>query len=288
MEKTLRQKINDKAKRYGNKFHGLGDILTTEVSPKGALELGLAVAIGVGGLTACSFGRNFPYKHIHGYNFQTRDQSKEPYKLERVVIYDEQYYAQETDKTPETLPLVFLPFDNVTREIDLDRGHTGLYSTRKYAPKKVRDAKGNYIDEIAIEAERDEKTGIPGIKANILCLQQLKKRAGVPENSYGFSIITTEEDASYGIKTMEILGKEYFFPHTSTKKSKDRGKLPFYLIPVKKSPTNGKAKIRINSNGHLSIFNRDNIYRPELVRRKFKKRVKKKRKRAKSPGKAAD
>ncbi len=64
--------------------------------------------------------RKFPDKHISGVKYQTIDQSAVPYKLEEQVIYGERYYLQERDKISETLPITFLPFSKVTRELDLD------------------------------------------------------------------------------------------------------------------------------------------------------------------------
>ena len=50
-EMALRQRFNEKIR---TKLGGFGEILATEVSPKGGLELGVAVTLMVGGLAGCT------------------------------------------------------------------------------------------------------------------------------------------------------------------------------------------------------------------------------------------
>lgn len=203
--------------------------------------------------------RTFPEGHIHGVEYSTIDQSKVPYNLEEQILYGTRYYLQETEKTSETLPFVFLPFDKVIREIDLNSNKITLDSEEKYIPKLVeveKYTKDQWADEIALRA-----TGLYGIKADMISLDELREIEGVSKNDSGFSAITTEDGASYIIKTKTILGNEYFLPYVADKKTSEKGKLPFYLIPVK------GAKIKIeNACGNISIRNENKIYRPELVK----------------------
>ena len=60
--------------------------------------------------------RKFPEGHISDVEYQKLDQDKVPYKLEDQVIYNTRYYLQETEITPESLPILFYPFNSTSRE----------------------------------------------------------------------------------------------------------------------------------------------------------------------------
>ncbi len=238
------------------------------------LGAGILAGAGILGLVGCETlvstyrfekPRKFPEGHIHGVEYPTMDQSRVPYKLEEQVLYGVGYYLQERKDTPETLPFAFLPFNKVIRVIDLDSNKIALDSEEKYVPRKVKIEGGatqeGYVDQINIRATDSKKTGVKGIKANIISLEELREMADISEDGYGFKVITTEDGASFAIKTKQILGEGYFFPHVSEKETDEKGKLPFYLIPIK------GAKIKMqNSCGNLSIFNKNSVYRPELVK----------------------
>ncbi len=120
---------------------------------------------------------------------------------------------------------------------------------------KEETDKDKWIDGVELIAK-----GPYGIRADMLSLDELKEMANVSEKDFGYKVITTEDGASFRIKTIKILGDEYFFPQVEDKKMSEQGKLSFYLIPVK------GAKIKIqNICGNISLFNENKIYRPELV-----------------------
>ena len=113
-----------------------------------------------------------------------------------------------------------------------------------------------------------------GLRARMLCNSQIKEMADNSENGYGYKVITTENGASFSIKTIKILNEEYFFPTVEEKKINEKGKLPYYLVPVK------GAKIKIdNKCGNMSIYNENEIYRPTNPKafpqlfKKIKKRI---------------
>ena len=87
MEKTLRQRLYDKVERYGNKIYDeLGDILTTEVSKKGALGLGLVGVIGLGSVGCATTGlRKIPEDHqaVYGsYEHSKINEKDAKYKID--------------------------------------------------------------------------------------------------------------------------------------------------------------------------------------------------------------
>ena len=194
----------------------------------------------------------FPEGHIIGYDFAEKTHSDTPYKLERVVIHGKQFYSQEADSTEKregALPFVFVPFDKATREIDLDSGKMRLIAGEKYMPVRVeldKDTEDRWADQVQLS-----RTGPRRVKANVL----RRKNEG---DRYGSSFVTTENNAPYNIRTIEILGEKYFFPHTGRKSSEKE--LSFYLIPVE------GAKLRIrNSDGSITIRNEDQVYIPVSV-----------------------
>lgn len=218
------------------------------VNTSGNIIAGLSFLL----IAGCS---SFPKNHIHGVEYQTIDQSKVPYDLEEQVIYNDRQYFQEGEKTPETLPIIILQYNGTTRELDLDSSMIELQSKREYIPRKVESkeyGKDKWIDGVVLKRD-----GPYGIKANLTCLEQLKDEAEDSANESGFKVITTEDGASFAIRTIKILEKEYFFPRVEDNKINEPGKLNYYLIPVK------GAKIKIeNKCGNLLIHNENNIYRP--------------------------
>lgn len=208
-------------------------------------------------ITGCG---TFPKNHIHKVEYQIINQNKVPHKLEEQILYGERYYFQKMENPlPGTLLFEILPFNKITRINNLDTGELTLISKEKYIPKIVevkKYTKDKFADEIELTTKGKYK-----IKANVLCPQQLITRAGDSANKHGFKVITTQDDASYAIKTIKILGEEYFFPHVANNKINEKRKLPFYLIPIK------RAEIKIkNSCGNITIRNENNIYRPELIK----------------------
>lgn len=211
-------------------------------------------------LTASAIGcatlhREFPEGMISGTEYNTLDQSRAPYKLEEHVIYGERQYFFKREKTPLTLPFEILDYNDITRILNLDSKKIKLKSDKKYVPVKVRSKKGKKdIWADRIELRRD---GPSGIKAYMLCNSQIKKMADDSENGYGYKVITTEDGASFAIKTIKILGEEYFFPLVEKKEMNKKGKKNFYLIPVKGAETWIKNKC-----GNIYINNENEIYRP--------------------------
>lgn len=201
--------------------------------------------------------KDFPKGHIQGVEYQTTNQSKVPYNLEEQVLYNQKYYLQEAEKEQGKLPFIFYPFNKVQKILDLDSNEIQLDSKEEYFPTRVEVTTGTkdiWADEILLMSENSKLTGVKGIRANIISSQELENI-----DNYGYKIITTEDDASYSIKTIDILGEEYFFPHVADSKNLEQKKLPFYLIPVK------GAKIKIdNICGNITIRNENNIYRPIL------------------------
>ncbi len=206
--------------------------------------------------------RNFPEGHISGVEYSNLNQKAVPYKLEDQIIYETRYYLQETEKTKESLPMLFYPWIKTQRELDLDSKTIKLNCSEAYIPKLVegetKGKKDKWLDGIILG-----NNGIYGVKTYMTSPEELKKNKE-SENSIGYNFITTEEDAVFGIPTMNILGEEYFVSLVEQDKINEKEKLPFYLIPVKGS------KIRIdNICGNLSIYNENQVYRPELFKEKL-------------------
>lgn len=223
----------------------------------------VAVALG-NSLTACASSapaiqRSFPEFHASGYGFRDRTEAEEPYILERAVIFEKEFYIQEVSGREGELPFIFLPFNETRRRIDADTGRLRLESDKNYIPRKVRIGSNNRLaSEVDLMMYRSPE-GIKGVRADILSLEELRRRVGVSKNNYGFSGVTTELDAEYKIRTMSILGVEYFFPHVKTNETGEQD-LDFHLIPVK-----GSEIIIQNSDGMITLRNPGNIYRPILI-----------------------
>jgi len=219
-------------------------------------------ALGVVGCASLS-KRDFPEGHIHGVGYPTMSQSRIPYSLEEQVLYNKRYYLQEAEEKQGILPFIFYPFDKVQRVLDLDSNKITLDSAEKYLPIRVEvvtGTKDKWADEISLMARDSRLTGVKGIRANIISAEELREIANTSKNNYGYKVITTEDNASFAIKTIWINEQEYFFPHVSDTKTFEKEKLPFYLIPVK------GAKILINNScENITIRNENNIYRPVLI-----------------------
>jgi len=259
---NLSQNFNKKVNKYGNKFYdGLGDFLTTDVTPKGLVGI-LGAGIIVLGIGGCASTRTYQKGQVHGYNFENQTQDSSPYKEERIILHGQEFYIQKREtKNPTELSFEFLPFDKVSRVIDLDTNipnkRVKLESEEYYIPKKAESPGtiNNYVDILILDKNDWPKYKIKGIKSNVrktdvnsLCQTQFN----------GSSVIKTEQNADYGIRKATILGKEYFFPHVEKNKT-NKKKLNFYLVPVK------GAKIRIkNKTGEVSIENDDKVYRPQM------------------------
>jgi hypothetical protein len=195
--------------------------------------------------------KNFPEGHINGIEYSSIDQNTVPYDLEEHVLFGERYYFQKRDYTSQgTLPFKIWNDEDVTRELDLDTNEATLISEKDYIPQRVEVeeyTKDEWADWITLRTN-----GPYGIKADMTS-------TNITEDTYGYSIITTEDNASFAIKTIKILDEEYFFPYVADNKTDEEGKLPYYLIPVK------GAKIMIdNECGNLTIKNENQIYRPTL------------------------
>jgi hypothetical protein len=202
--------------------------------------------------------REFPEGHISGVEYNNLNQSKVRYKLEDQVIYDKRYYLQEVAKLPESLPMLFYPFEKTQRELDLDSGKMKLNSLEMYLPKLVegetKGKKDKWVDGVILTS-----TGIRGTKAYVSSIEELSKRKD-KSNSIGYKVVTTEDDAAFVLPTMKIIDEEYFVVLVEDKKINEKEKLPFYIVPVK------GAKVRIdNICGNLSIYNENQVYRPVLV-----------------------
>lgn len=218
----------------------------------------IAVPLIAGTLASCgnlTRPREFPEKMIHGVEYQTLMQDRVPYKLEEQILYGDREYFETTNKLPNCLSIVIKRFLDITREMDLDSGKVELKSENIYIPYKVEltnFTKDKWADEVALTS-----IGPFGIKANVETLEELSEIAGEDRNIYGYKVVTIEEGASFAIRTIKILGNEYFFPMVENSKLNEKGKLNYYLIPV-----NG-AKIKIkNTCGNVYIRNENNIYRP--------------------------
>jgi len=208
----------------------------------------------VGCITLPEIERRFPEGHISNVKYSTLTQEKVPYKLEEQVIYNDRQYFCKKEKTPETLPIVILRYEDVTRELDLNSGKIRLQAKKKYIP---RLDEGNYLKDKWTDWVVLRTDNPYGVRAYMLSSEQLKNLAKGSKNDYGYSVVTTDEGASFAIKTIKILGEEYFFPHVEKTETNKKGKLNYYLIPVK------GAKIRIdNKCGNLSIYNENKVYRP--------------------------
>lgn len=203
--------------------------------------------------------REFPEGMIHGVKYKTMTQETIPYKLEEQILYQDREYFEETNGISSCLPMRIKRFVDTTKWIDMNSKKVELKSDKIYIPYKVESkkfTKDKWIDEV-------ELTGIGpfGIRAEIETIEELSKLAGEDKNIFGYNVITTEEGASFGIRTIKIFGEEYFFPRVENKKLNENGKLDYYLIPVEGS----KVGIK-NSCGNVYIRNENNVYRPTEVR----------------------
>ena len=210
----------------------------------------LTTAVILGSGCAGSSSSSFPEGHVTGYDFAEKSQSDNPYKLERVVLYGNEFHVQSVEPRENTLDFEFLPFDNITRKIDLDSGEITLDSDTRYIPVKVEGdyEEDKWADRMKLRVSASDKTGVRGVSADIEKID--------PQAEYGYSVVKTQEGAKYVIKTMEIRGKRYFFPHVSDKETGAERKLNFYLIPV-----DGTKLYIDNSDGSITIENENQVYR---------------------------
>lgn len=271
MTNKLRKMFNNAVERYGNRVHsGLGDILTTEVSPRGVRALTLAgLIVGSAGLIGATSGCATTHRpkqdnYAYDYKFKNETQDNVPYKLEKVILHGKEFYVQGKNiNNQEQLPFVFLPFDKIERVIDLNakssKDRVKLESSEKYMPQLVikEGQRDNYVDILVFRKDDNNKRRISRIRSNIrgvdpnkLCQTQFN----------GSSILETEQDASYGIRKARIFGEEYFFPHVAESQADQTDRLNFYLVPVK----GAKLKIK-HSDGTISLENENKVYRPLKV-----------------------
>lgn len=224
----------------------------------------LAGSLGITSACAPTLQRDFPDWHVRGYEFQDRTEKGEPYKLERAVILGEQFYTQRVSPREGELGFIFLPFNETKRVINTGTGDVRLESDKNYIPRRVRVedyTEDEFADEVDLMVDRSPQ-GIEGVRADILPIEELRRIAQASPGSHGYSVVTTEEDARYGIRTMKILGKEYFFPHVETDETGNPRKLDFYLVPVE-----GSEIIIRNSDGRITLKNTNNIYRAVLLQK---------------------
>jgi len=198
--------------------------------------------------------REFPEGHIYGVEYNILNQKIAPYNLEEQVIYEERQYFNKRDENSTTLPMEIYLYNDVTRELDLDSGKITLQPKKRYVP---RLDEGNYPKDKYTDWVLLENKGTYGIKADMSTVEELRKKDNIEGNKYGYKVISTEEGASFALRTTNILGEEYFFPHVENGEINKKGKLDYYLIPVK------GAKIQINNKcGNITIYNENKIYRP--------------------------
>ena len=242
-------------------YDTLKEILTTEVNPKGLAGLAMAgVMAGTG--FGCTNMRTNQIDIAYNFDFKNQTQSDSRYKIERVILHGEEFYVRTREVNNETeLPFEFLPFDKISRVIDLDainpRKRVKLESEESYIPKKA-EAPGtinNYVDILVLDRNDAPEYKINGIKSNIR-----KTDINLLGNAdfNGSSVKTTEQDACYGIRKTTIFGEEYFFPHVERSQTGKKGQLDFYIVPVKGTDVRIK-----NMDGKVSIENDDRVYRPQ-------------------------
>ncbi len=233
----------------------------------GSLTFGQFIGTGCAPTASAISKRNFPKSHISNYNIQKRNQNQTSYQLERVVLHNQDYYMRTRDTTEtreNQLSFAISRVGDNTLALDLDSSKAELLPKKEYVPVLAEfdgyDSTKNedkWADRVALNARCSGETGIRGIRAEITCLEQLRTKQNIPENSYGWTALTTEQDAGYSILTTTINGEEFFFPHIESQKA-DEFYLPFYLIPKK------QAQLRIETDGTIKIHNTNNIYRPLL------------------------
>ncbi len=254
---TLREKLTNFERKY------FGETLATEINPKG-----LAGIVGAGiiatGLFGCGNMRLNQENLGYNFNFTNQTQNDSLYNIERIMLHGKEFYARVRKVNDNTeLPFELLPFDKVSRIIDLDANNptkrTKLESEESYIPKNA-EAPGttnNYVDILVLDRNNNPQYKIKGIRSNV---KKTDVSSLTDSEFNGSSIKKTEQDACYGIRKATIFGNEYFFPHVAESKVEDKGKLDFYLIPVEGS------NIRIkNATGEVSIENDDRIYRPQTI-----------------------
>ena len=215
-------------------------------------------------MSACATSgvqRSFPDFHVSGSEFGYLTEAENPYSLERQVIFNREFYIQRVSVMGEELPFIFLPFNKTRSITNLDTGKERLESNENYIPRKVRiESENRLAREVDLMMERSPE-GIKGVKADILSLEELRKRVGASRNSSGFNGITTEQDAKYRIGEVNILGVNYFYPHVETEKTGEDEALDFYIIP------RTGTELIIHPGGMITLRNPGNIYRPTLITR---------------------
>jgi hypothetical protein len=213
------------------------------------------VVFAASAIRCASVERQFPKGMISGIEYQTLDQSRVPYKLEEHIIFRERQYFYKTEKTPLTLPFEILDNKDIIRVLDLDSKKVKLKSDKKYIPVRVRSDKGKkdiWVDRI--ELRRD---GNYGTKAYMLCDDQIEEMAKSSKNKFGYKVVTTENGASFAIRTIKILGEEYFLARVKKEEMNKKGKKNYNMIPVKGAEVWIKEKC-----GNVYINNKNKVYRP--------------------------
>ncbi|MEX0932703.1 MAG: hypothetical protein WDZ77_01220 [Candidatus Pacearchaeota archaeon] len=143
----------------------------------------------------------------------------------------EKFCAQKVENVSENqLPVAFYPVEDTTRQFDLDTGKTTLVSNKLYIPQKVQvpcqeDISQN-CNRDSLELSRKKVGMVPGVKVDF------EKHKQDLQSKLGSSRVTSEEDAPFGILTVDLFDETYFYPQVNPAKW-DEEHLDFYLIPKK-------------------------------------------------------
>ncbi|MBU2562519.1 MAG: hypothetical protein KKF68_02575 [Nanoarchaeota archaeon] len=209
--------------------------------------LGLAGSAGI----AAACDRTRVKDLVYGVEFGSKNNTEFPYEMERNFFYEKPFYVAKDCMKEGTEGFVFVPFEESSRvitKIGENGWDVSIEAPYFFVPKNTGEK------EVKLRIADSPDLGLSGLKARITKLPELKERENI-KRRYGFKVKTTEQDARWNIETVNILGREYFFPHFP-KKDLSEKTMDFALIPTDKTD----YKIA-NKDGQVTLVS-DEIYRP--------------------------
>lgn len=273
--KNLRQKLYDKV----NKLGVLGDVLNTEVTPKGLAYLTMSGII-AGSIAGCGTTRSLlesgqnriastvASRLEDNFAIATVNQNNSQYKAKGVTILGDNYYVLQTG-----LGTAMFRDDKAIRENVYevyDQKAKNIFGNETAKIETIIEGKSNiqsgegglYFIEKATRIEKGKKINLSEVSIN-MNTQKAKIKSPYMIKSKGdvgiFS--TTEQDVIWELNPITIPTHGLCYPIRvePTKRDADESEFyNFYLVPVNSS------KVRTNKSGKIQIKNADNVNRPTL------------------------
>ena len=231
---------------------------------QGKIGKGVAALSLIASAAGCASSGNLIEGQARNFNFRDRTQAEIPYSAELAVIFGRGFYVQKKENVGEDeLPHAYIPSEKTNTRSGVTTGVTRFESREQYIPRKVlarEYTEDEWADGLVLRTTYSPETGVEGVRARVTSPEELRRRAGAPRNSQGYSVVTTQDDRAYDVRTMEIFDGETFFPHVSVDEMDRPGRLNFYEVPAREG-----TDVIGRPDGTIVIESPNGIYRPELA-----------------------